>query len=519
MKRIFFALSILFCSAIICHGYPRNFEDALKALDEALDKSDFYEEIRLSKNDSLKSMIKDDITSVSLYEAIGNNLRGVAVDSAIAYYDKGEQLAFRLGDTLGLQRCQLLKASLLPVTGAVKESLDLFNRLEDEQIHESNKEIYYESGNRLFFYISEFYPTGKIRTEYIVRGAAFTDSLVSFLPKGSVKYKFYAAQAAITNNDAVKARGYLDDVLEKTSIHDNMFACAASLRALTAQTAGNRHEESYYLTLSALSDAISGTREVTSLQRIGEILYKNGDIERAYFYLMKALDDAVLSGARIRIIESSQALPIISRAFREHDDRKMVILWTLVLLLLVSIATLGTFAFFLRQQKSKLELIRSDLAQSNHIKELYMNQFLNLSSIYMDRLEEFNKLAGRKIVAGQVEDLFKLIKSGKMLEEQHKLFFEVFDNAFMNIYPTFVDDVNQLLNPKKRIDLGDNVKLSPELRILALMRLGVNDYSQISRFTGLSLNTIYTYKTKMKSRAIDRENFEKEIMNIGQITQ
>lgn len=133
----------------------------------------------------------------------------------------------------------------------------------------------------------------------------------------------------------------------------------------------------------------------------------------------------------------------------------------------------------------------------------------------MEKLEEFSRIAGRKITAGQVEDLYALIKSGKMLEEQKLLFIEIFDNAFTRIYPTFVDEVNLLLQKDKRVVLPEGVKLNTELRILAFMRLGLDDSAQIARFMGLSLNTIYTYRNKLKSKALNRETFEDSVVKIG----
>ena len=170
-----------------------------------------------------------------------------------------------------------------------------------------------------------------------------------------------------------------------------------------------------------------------------------------------------------------------------------------------------------RRRKTRLEELRNTLAKSNYVKETYISRFLSLCSIYIERLEEFNRMAGRKITAGQIDDLYQSIKSGKLLTEQRQLFFEIFDDAFVNIYPTFINEINRLFTSDKQISLDGKKGLSTELRILAFMRLGVNDNSQISQFTGLSLNTIYTYRTKMKSRAINRDSFESDIMKIGEI--
>ena len=135
----------------------------------------------------------------------------------------------------------------------------------------------------------------------------------------------------------------------------------------------------------------------------------------------------------------------------------------------------------------------------------------------MDKLEDFNRLAGRKIAAGQVEELHAMIKDRKVLTAQNNLFYEMFDEAFMNIYPSFVSDVNDLLCEDKQFSLPDKPRLNMELRILAFMRLGIVDSAKIAKFLSLSLNTIYAYRNKMRNRAKNRETFEEQVQKIGKI--
>ena len=133
----------------------------------------------------------------------------------------------------------------------------------------------------------------------------------------------------------------------------------------------------------------------------------------------------------------------------------------------------------------------------------------------MDKLHQFNNIVNRKLSTGKTEDLYKLTKSGKFIEEQSKEFYDVFDNAFLNLYPTFTNSVNNLLHPDQQITLRDDEKLNTDFRILALIRLGIDDSSRIAQMLNYSLNTIYTYRNKLKNKAIDRDNFEKNIMKIA----
>lgn len=185
----------------------------------------------------------------------------------------------------------------------------------------------------------------------------------------------------------------------------------------------------------------------------------------------------------------------------------------LVLMMLLLIVAL----FLLRKEMKRMTLSQQHLRDANKIKEVYISQFLSLCSIYMDKLNQFNKMVTRKIATGKVDDLYKITKSGKFIEEQSKEFYEVFDNAFLHIYPDFVVGVNSLLRDEEQILLHEDEKLNTDLRILAFMRLGIEDSSQIAQILNYSVNTIYTYRNKLKNKAKSRETFESDVMKISSV--
>ncbi len=136
----------------------------------------------------------------------------------------------------------------------------------------------------------------------------------------------------------------------------------------------------------------------------------------------------------------------------------------------------------------------------------------------MDKLNQFCKIATRKLAAGQSDELYRMTKSGKFIEEQSHEFYEVFDNAFLHIYPDFLTHVNALLRPDARIELKPGEMLNTDLRILAFMRLGIEESTRIAQVLNYSLNTIYSYRNRLKARALDKENFEKNVMNIPSVS-
>lgn len=488
----------------------------LDLLDEAVDDNEIYITQRFNRIDSLKQQLKKSPSSIELYGIIGNDLKGIAIDSALCYFDLGIANAIMRNDKTTRQYLEIQQASTLPIMGITKESIELFDSISLQGVYPQNRMAFFECGNRLFFYISSIYSAKSQQLYYITRGVQCTDSLLTLLPQKSPLHKLYSAQINFIKGQRAITIALLDDIIETTPINDNLFARAASMRA-SCDESTDHDSFLYYLSLSAYSDIIGGTREATSLQRLGVALYNDGDVSRAYKYLLLSLDNAVKSGARIRATESSQAMPYIAQSFHQQDETKMMWLWILIALLTITLSGIVIFILYLRREKNKLEILRMRLTKANHAKETYMSQFLSLCSIYMERLEEFNKFVGRKITAGQIEDLYQQIKSKKILQEQSNLFYTTFDNAFSHIYPTFTTEVNNLLQDDKKIILPENQKLNTELRILAFLRLGINDSSQIARFLGLSLNTIYTYRNKMKNRAINRDTFEEDILSIGRI--
>ena len=218
----------------------------------------------------------------------------------------------------------------------------------------------------------------------------------------------------------------------------------------------------------------------------------------------------------MRAYNAAAMLPVIESAQRQkrlyHERILEASIAVCGLLLVVLVASVVILA----KQKKRLSTARAKLKEANVTKDEYMGQFLELCSIYMKKLDSFTKLVYRKATLGQVDDLIKMMKTPKFSDEQHGRFYQEFDNAFLKIYPTFVTEFNALLRPDEQISTSPNA-LSSELRIYALMRLGITESTKIAEFLRYSVNTIYAYRNKMRNKAINRENFESDVLKIGHI--
>lgn len=495
---------------------------ALERLDKELDRRGTYISARQSRIDSLNNdRLRADTHSRLLKTTmeLANEYTSFNNDSAIFYYDQGYRKANELNLDSLANVFRLKRATYMPLAAFIDESIREYDKIDTLDMSGDLKELYYDSGRQLYSYISSFYASYPTFYELWHRKSMMSQkSLLANLDHTSSKFKLNKGEYHFFNQEYSKAKAILVDLLSRLPEDDNLYARASHILADIAKARGEHNEYMYYLTLSAISDIKGATLEVMSLQELGELLFGLEDVDRAHRYLSTALASAVACHASMRMIQSSSALPVIEEAHgvevKKWRKRIYLVLGGLALVILL----LGGVLLFLRREMHKMSILQGKLKSANDVKEVYISQFLNLSSIYMDKLNQFSETVNRKIAANKVDDLYKITKSGKFVEEQTKQFYEVFDNAFLHIYPTFVESINRLLRPEARIELKEGEMLNTDLRILAFMRLGIKESTRIAQVLNYSVHTIYTYRNKLRNGAFDRDNFENDVMKISSIS-
>ena len=286
-------------------------------------------------------------------------------------------------------------------------------------------------------------------------------------------------------------------------------------------------KEVYYLILTAIADLESSVREYASLQKLAHLMYELGDIDRAYKYLSCSMEDAVACNARLRFIEVTEFFPIIDKAYKLKEEKEQAVSRAM----LISVSMLSLFLliaiFFLYRWMKKLSAMRRDLSLANRqmlavnkeleqtgkIKEVYIARYLDRCVNYLDKLEMYRRSLAK--LAIRIEDLFKAIKSEQFIKDERNEFYNEFDKSFLKLFPNFISAFNDLLVEEGRIYPKSDELLTTELRIFALIRLGVVDSNKIAHFLGYSLATIYNYRSRMRNRAAgDKERFEQDVMNL-----
>lgn len=498
-------------------------DSLLKRLDRELAKRESYISVKRDRIDSLKKVeMTAGIPDSLRYSAIlglGDDYNSFNTDSALMFYNIGFNRAQAAGlDSIAL-RFALRKTKVLPLVMFFSESSQLMDSINRVGVPDGLLAEKLESERQMQFYTANFFTDYPSVYDSIIalQDKAQTGQL-ELLPEGSPVYKLNLAEHYSHHGDYSKAMVILTELISETGDTDPIYARATHLLAEIARERDDIDGYMYYLAKSAIADTRCATLEVASLQELGKMLYEKGDVARAHDYLAVALSNAVDCHASLRIIQTSQSIPLIEGAHKAQLHSNRMRIYAVMAAMAVLMVFLAIVTRIARKRNAQLRSMTRCLTDANKTKDVYIAQFLNLCSIYMDKLNQFNKVVNRKITTGKVDDLLKLTKSGKFIEEQSKEFYEVFDDAFLHLYPDFVADVNALLEPDKQVELKDNEKLNTDLRILALMRLGVEDTSRIAQMLNYSVYTIYTYRNKFKSRAINRETFDSDVMAIHSVS-
>lgn len=490
--------------------------ELLEQLDSELTHRNDYTSLRQNKADSIKALLlADSLGFVNRYLELGELQGGLNADSAIVVFSQGFKAAISVGDSVMAQRFLIRRATELCKLSSTPDAMKDIVNVAHYGAYPENRAQFYEVGRNLYYTIAEVFEGTAMRDNYIKPGLKYAKELQAALPADSYGARLNLALMYFAQGNDAMFLACLMELAEEIPEDNPYYSMVLTALGGRQFVLGATDEAIFHLAKAALSDIRSGDRHGTALIRLGAALYEVGDLARAHNYLSVALEEALAGGAKTNSMMISAALMPVSQALRQQERTTFVMLIGLIVCLCGVALLLWNLYRSKRRRTRELERIKQQLAKANQSKEAYISEFMNLSSSYMEGLEEFNRITRRKLAAGQVDDLLNIIKSGKMIEEQRKKFDDIFDDAFLAIYPTFINDVNALLSPEKRIVAPAKNVLTTELRVLAFTRLGVDDTAQVARFLGVTLNTVYTYRNKLRNKAIHRDTFDADVMKIG----
>lgn len=494
-------------------------EEALRQLDHELARRDVYLTRRRAGIDSVRTVRnrldpgseKWMLATLDIVGRFGtfNN------DSALAYLNAGISAANDNTDSMLLNRMRLQRAVALARGGLIEDALAERAMVDSVSLDDSTLADYFSLSRQMYSYIATYYEGIPKRYDYWQNLAIESQKrLLPLLPEGSAAYLRNLGEYYLGIREYAKARETLTPLVASLSPDDPEYAIASNVLAQTANARGDRNACLLRLAQSAMSDLRRANCEITSLQQLGGALFENGDTKRAHAYLTAAMANAVESRASTRLVRTTELLNAVEADHLTQVSRyrtfSTIIIISLAAVMLVSLVLMWN----LRKQLARVSALKEEIQRAGTTKDIYINQFITLCYGFMDHLRDFSKLVNRKIATGNTEELLALTKSGKIIDEQSRAFFATFDDAFLHIYPDFVKQVNSLLRPEESITPENEGSLSTALRILAFMRLGIDDAGRIARALNLSVNTVYAYRNRIRNRAINRDTFETDLLAI-----
>lgn len=449
-------------------------------------------------------------------------------DSAIYYQNKNIDIADNLNDTGRLYESKLELAYLMSSAGMYKESVDMIHTIDRDKLPGGLLVAYYRTNEHVHSELAYYTQDNRRAQHYRKIADQYLDSLKTILTPDDELY-YIIKENNLRYSGKWKEALEINDIIQAKHVMGTRgYAIACYNRSLTYRQAVDKEGEKYYLALSALSDILSATKDHASLWMLAEILYNENDMSRAYNYIRFSWSETVFYNARLRSLQSAVILSLIDKTYQARIEMQnnqlqlyLILISTLVILLVVAffyiyrqMKRLSVTRKYLQEANMNLQQLNEELSESNHIKEEYIGHFIKLCSTYINKLDTFRRMVNKKIAGGKTADLLKLTGSQEVMDSEIEELYVNFDKAFLRIFPDFVEKVNELLNEGEEIILKKDELLNTELRILALIRLGINNSSQIADFLRYSVNTIYNYRAKVKNRALSRDDFEELIMHI-----
>lgn len=521
-------------------------DSLLDELDVTIDKSEFYHNKKETEINKLRSLLKltsSNVQKYEIYEKLFGEYRFYQSDSALSYARKSFKIATELKDLIKINTSKLNLASTMGTLGMYKEATDILNKIYIQSTPEI-KGTYFGVCSSLYLSMSDYAATVQEKSEYLQLTKKYRDSSYNFYPPTSESFIIHHANKLFEEKKYDETLPLLQNYFPKIKNNNPDKAVVAYLISLAYQFKKDLDQEKKWLIISAISDLQLEKKEYISLRSLAYILYEEGDIDRAYKYTKRTLEDALFCNARLRTFEISKMMPIINEAYQKQNDtnQKQLIVF-LVSASILSLFLMVVLVLLFKQMKKlskakqeislanaqfselnkelncfneKLNETNTTLKEANLVKEIYIGRYMDQCSVYISKLDEYRRKLNVIVNSGKTAELVKAVKSKEFIEVELKEFYHNFDKTFLLLFPNFIEEFNNLLVDNEDIKLKPGELMNTELRIFALIRLGISDSVKIAEFLRYSLSTIYNYRTKLRNKALGpRDEFEANVMRIG----
>jgi hypothetical protein len=530
MKRILLSISFLFLSHLV---FSKPGHDSLFIkLNNEIDRKKNYDAEKLRRIEKLQQDLSNatnpDLnfrynTYLKLYE----EYKSFNYDEAFHYAQKLQQTGYLLKDPVKIDFSRIKFAFIFLSSGMFKEAFDSLKIVNVKLLNDEARKEYYFLTARTYYDVSDYDKDNYYTPIYNNRAGKYIDSGAALCKPNSFEYMYYTGLKYLKTGNIPNAVTNLKTLMADRLTYHQFAVTASTLSDIFIRN--NKPDSAIdLLILAAIDDIRSSTKETAAMTTLAQLLHQNGDAQNAYTYIKEALEDAIYYGARQRKIQVSAILPVIAgeRINSVEGQRRALFFYASSLTVLAIIVVV--FAIIIYKQLRKLKIADkvileanrnlqesiNNLNEANKIKEEYIGYYFNLISEYINKLDKFKRSVDNKLTTKRFEDIRILINNINLTKEREELFIN-FDRAFLKIFPNFVDSYNLLFNEENQVKLLPNQLLNTDLRIFALVRLGINDTEKIAHILEYSVNTIYNYKARIKGKSvISNDEFEDAIMAI-----
>ncbi len=534
MKQRIVCLMLLVLSTT---AWAQSKTDSLLAeLDRAIETSARYDEAKVQSIQQLKQsagkVLATDLPArFNIYLRLYDEYKIFHYDSAYNYARQLQQTASALNDPLRSDMARMKLSFILLSSGMFKETYDSLQTIRLDHFPDSLKAEYYTYMARYYYDLADYDNDQYHTPAYNNKGTAYVDSALQLFAPQSFAFKYYSGLRNIRIGRREEAAHYFQALMSDPSLSYHELALTASTLSDNYIQNGKTDTAIHLLMQAAIADIKSSTKETAAIFNLASLLFKQGDLKSASTYIEKALNDAFSYGARQRKIQVSAILPLIEaeKVNRVESEKRTLITYAAIVTLLLGVLVTLIIIIFRQLRKLKLaqqiiteanikqQEINHKLSEANKFKDEYIGYFFNGNSEFYAKMEKFKKNLEVKVNDRKLEEIRLLANTINIKKEKEELLSN-FDRIFLKLFPHFIDEFNTMFAPEDKIHLKENELLNTDLRIFALIRMGIHDSEKIARILEYSVNTINTYKTRIKNKSIvPNEEFEHRIMEIKSI--
>lgn len=530
MRTAFF-LSLMLMTTV---GVAQHRTDSLlRELDQTIARRDTYLKEKTNRIAALTeeaSHVKG-ARQFNLYLEIYDEYKSFIYDSAFRYAHKLQKVAYDLNDPQKISLAQLKIAFVLVSSGLFKEAIDTLQKIHTRGLPDSVRGDFFYLYARTCYDLADFNRDDFYSPKYAEQGNNLMDSAMALVDKKSGRYLLLNGLKHVHLRDMRFAKASLEEFITKHNITDQDFAVATSTLSFIYFYSNDPEKAKEMLILAAISDIRASTKETLATLNLADMLYREGNVEKAYAYVKIALDDANFYGARHRKVQVTAVYPIIeSKHFSlVESKRRMLMVYSSVITLLTVMTIVFAIIVFNQYKKlglakktiseahDKLKETNHQLVDANKIKEEYIWYYFSTTADYITKLDALKRTLELKLTMKKLEDLRFTVDSINIKKERDDLYHN-FDKVFLKLFPDFVTTFNSFFKDEDKVVVKDDHLMNTELRIFALVRMGIHDNEKIAKILDYSVTTIYTYKTRLRNKSIlPNEEFDKQIMAIRAI--